>query len=66
MKYRKLATATSLARVEKYINEFSGSSDYRVDPETLEITNSIASPPKSWFVMAFRGGYLFGRRECPE
>ncbi len=62
-KYKKLATATNIPRLEKYINEFAYSTNYHVDPETLEITNPLKAPPASWFVMRHRGGYLFGIRE---
>jgi len=60
--YTKLATATSIPRIEKYINDFSYSTNYRVDPETLQITNPVKAPPENWFVMRYRGGYLFGRK----
>lgn len=60
--YTKLATATSVVRIEKYINEYAYSTHYRVDPLTLQITNAAKAPPSDWFVMLYRGGYLFGRR----
>lgn len=61
--YTKLATATDVPRIEKYINEFAHSTNYRVDPETLQITNAVSAPPEKWFVMRHRGGYLFGRKQ---
>ena len=60
--FTKLATATSIPGIEKYINEFAYSTNYRVDPDTLQITNPVKAPPESWFVMPYRGGYLFGRK----
>lgn len=60
--YTKLATATSVPGIEKYINEFAYSTNYRVDPVTLQITNAVKPPPESWFVMPHRGGFLFGRK----
>lgn len=60
--YTKLATATSIPRIEKYINDFAYSTNYRIDPETLQITNPVKAPPESWFVMPYRGGFLFGRK----
>lgn len=60
--YKKLATATSIHRIEKYINEFAFSTNYRVDPDTLKITNPVKAPPEGWFVMPYKGGYLFGRK----
>lgn len=60
--YTKLATATSLAKIEKYVNEYAASSNYRVDPDTLKITNAVAKVPEQWFVMMYRGGFLFGRK----
>lgn len=60
--YTKLATATSVPRIEKYVNEYAYSTNYRVDPETLQITNPVKAPPENWFVMRYRGGYLFGRK----
>lgn len=60
--YTKLVTATSVPGIEKYINEFAYSTNYRVDPMTLQITNVVKPPPESWFVMPHRGGFLFGRK----
>ena len=60
--YTKLATATSIPRIEQYVNEFAYSKDYRVDPVTLTITHPTAVPPAKWFVMPYRDGFLFGRR----
>lgn len=60
--YRKLATATTVEKIEAYINEFVFGGHYRVNPGTLEITNELGTPPAGWFVMEYRGGYLFGRR----
>lgn len=60
--FTKLATATTVERIEKYINEYAYSTNYRVDPTTLEITNPAKATPASWFVMKSRGGFLFGRR----
>lgn len=60
--YTKLATATSVPRIEKYVNDYAFSTNYRVDPDTLTITNPLKAPPASWFVMRHRGGYLFGRK----
>lgn len=64
--YTKLATATSILRIEKYINDYAYSKNYRVDPETLSITNQIKAPPENWFVMKYRNGYLFGARNPME
>lgn len=62
---KKMATARSIERIERYINEFAGSTNYRVNPDTLEIFNrsKIHQPPSSWFVIPYRGGYLFGVKE---
>lgn len=62
-KHKKLATASTIARLEKYINEFAFSRGYRVDPETLKITNPHGDPPASWFVARSRGGFMFARKE---
>lgn len=61
--YVKLATATSTERLEKYVNEYAYSTNYRIDPYTLQITNAAAKVPESWFVIPHRGGFLFGRRK---
>jgi len=58
---KKLATARTVERIEKYINEYALSESYRVDPETLQITNPLHEPPKEWRVVRYRGGFMFGR-----
>jgi len=60
--YTKLATAPTLPVLEKLINTFWYSTTYRVDPTTLQITSALRAPPEKFFVMPWRGGYLFGRR----
>jgi hypothetical protein len=61
--FTKLATASSVERIEKYVNEYACSSNYRVSPQTLAISNATAKVPDGWFVMNFRGGFLFGRKK---
>jgi hypothetical protein len=61
--FTKLATATSVERIQKYVNEYACSSNYRVHPDTLAISNATAKVPDSWFVINFRGGFLFGRKK---
>lgn len=63
-KFKKLATATSVERIQKYVNEYFYSTTYRVDPITLEITRTDGvAAPAAIFVERYRGGYLFGRRD---
>ncbi len=59
-KITTLATAKTVSRIEAYINEFSYSTHYRVDPDTLLITNETRPVPVTWLVKRHRGGYLFG------
>lgn len=58
----KLATASTVERIEKYVNEYAFSTNYRVNHETLEITNTGRDVPTAWFVERCRGGFIFGRR----
>lgn len=59
---QKLATAKTLDRLVKYINEYWYSTNYTVDPDTLEIRNPLrAAPPAGYVVQPYRGGFLFGR-----
>ena len=60
----KLATAATIEQIERLINEFVCGGHYCVDPETLAISNPLRSPPSSWFVRRYRGGYLFGAEVC--
>lgn len=61
-KFTKLATATSVERIQRYVNEYFYSSSYQVDPTTLEITRKDgAAVPARFFVERHRGGFLFGR-----
>ena len=55
----KLATSTTLAGIEKLINQFYYSTTYKVDPVTLEISNSkgINNSVKVEFK---KGEYVFG------
>lgn len=63
---QRLATAITVDQIQKYINEYYYSNNYRVDPITLEITNTQRSVPPGIFVERYRGGYLFGRRSVPN
>lgn len=60
--YKKIATAKDLPRLERYINEFAYSTNYRIDPVTLEIKNPLRAAPPGWFVERLRNGYVFGIR----
>jgi hypothetical protein len=61
---KKLATAKTIERIEKYINEYAFSDGYRVDPETLQITSARRKPPLEWRVVRYRGGFMFGSEEA--
>lgn len=58
-----LATAQTLDRLEKYVNEFWYSQNYCIDPDTLRIClrrgeESVAGP-KGFSVVPYRTGYRF-------
>ena len=55
----KLATSTTLAGIEKLINQFYYSTTYKVNPVTFEISSSkgINSSVK---VEIIKGKYVFG------
>ncbi len=65
MKRATIATAQTLERLERYVNEFWFSDDYRIDPLTLVITNAGACSVKlanlndRYKVVPYKTGYRF-------
>lgn len=55
-----LATAPTIEGIQRQINKFWASVNYRVDPETLVITNMTGHPvPQGAAVQPHRNGYKF-------
>jgi hypothetical protein len=60
---KTLATAQTLERLQRYVNEFWYSENYRIDPETLALYvdrgESRAPAPQGFNVERWRTGYRF-------
>ncbi len=61
MQTRLLGSSPTVAGIQKVINTFYASDHYRVDPETLAVTNATRGVPDGIRVVKFGRGYRFER-----